>query len=73
MKIWTATTDGDNCELTTTVHSDQDGAARRVLGDMGIPFALAAVDLRTDLGQIIATWEKRMDGACLIQEHEVAP
>lgn len=70
MKLWTATTDGDNCELTTTAHLTQRAAARRVLKDMGIPFALAGA-LQTDMEQVRESWESRMDGACIIQEHEL--
>lgn len=68
--IWTATTDGNDCDLTTTVHATQVEAETRVLGDMGIPYALGG-DLRGNLQLIRETWEQRMDGACVIQEHEV--
>lgn len=71
MKIWTATTEGDNCPITTTVHPSEAQAQNRVLNDLcaiGVGIPEAAMN---HTPTIVEIWEHRMDGACLIQEHEV--
>lgn len=71
MKIWTATTDGDNCPLTTTAHPSEAQAQNRVLNDLhasGIGIPEACMNHTLSLREL---WESRMDGACIIQEHEV--
>lgn len=66
MKLWTATTDGDNCELTTTAHRTREEAEARVRADLW--------PVEQDAGPVDSlryAWESAMDGACIIQEHEL--
>ena len=62
--VWTVTTDGDDCALTTTVHGTLKGALNRVAGDLDEKEFLTIDDA-------VAAWEQANDGACCIEDHWV--
>jgi hypothetical protein len=77
LTIWTATTDGDNCPLTTTVHATSAEACDRVRADLAPSDPLNQTIFMPPKGSIgeaeglAATWERLFDGSCIIQSHEV--
>jgi len=72
LKVWTVTTDGDNCPITTTVHVTKAAACRRVRDDLANRFTSAELDAAgDDLERLASMWEVTNDGACAIEEHTV--
>lgn len=67
--IWTCTTDGDNCSLTTTVHANEADAIARVRRDLESSGKFTA-RCYTD-GEIADKWTDLMDGACIIEPHNI--
>lgn len=73
--IWTATTDGDNAPLTTTVHAQESHARARVFRDLLESGIACGQRERDDTAALAESWRDQMDGACLIEDHaiEIAP
>jgi hypothetical protein len=71
--VWTLTTDGDNCALTTSVHPTKDDAAESVRdtlrGDCK-PSQLASLEAMT-AEELSEAWGEINDGACIIESHEM--
>lgn len=66
--VWTATTEGNNCPVTTTVHATESDALRRVLADLDLPpnWRGSATN-----DQVCTAWSEHNDGPCIIEEHAV--
>lgn len=69
--IWTTTTDGDNCPLTTTVHLDEMSACRRVLDDLIYSRKQWPKDDPPKSELVRKAWGDAMDGSCIIESHEI--
>lgn len=68
--IWTATTDGEGCDLTTTAHATEDDCRARLLRDLDASGRPLMGGEHTT-GAIQEFWTEKMDGACIIEAHEV--
>lgn len=65
--IWTATTDGDNCETFTSAHGTPSEAEQRIRDGLN-----DYIDASTLTGEaLVEAWEQKFDGACIIRAHEV--
>ncbi len=72
--IWTCTTDGDECELTVTVHNTEAEAHERVREDLRKdckPHQLASLNA-LPASELADAWEDTNDGYCAIESHEIA-
>lgn len=72
--VWTATTDGDNCPLHTTVHWTQAEAEARVRNDLSEdcpPLQLASLAALAG-DELMFAWNNRHGGACIIEAHKIA-
>lgn len=72
-QLWTVTTDGDECPLTTTVHATEASALERVRNDLR---ADCKAHQRESLNTMTAeelreAWEAANDGACIIESHDI--
>lgn len=71
--IWTLTTDGDECPLTTSVHpTEQDAmeSVRNVLEDDCKPDVLERLPTMT-ADELSEVWGEINEGACIIESHAV--
>lgn len=69
--IWTCTTDGDDCPLTTTVHATREEAEARPRDELAEdcpPRQLAHLNSLTG-DALSEAWSNKFDGACIIEEH----
>lgn len=62
--VWTCTTDGDNCPLTTTVHATREEAEARARGELSDASDILTGDALSE------SWGAEFDGACIIEEHK---
>jgi hypothetical protein len=71
--VWTCTTEGDNCPLTTTAHASQAEAFERVRDDLraDCPGHQVASLNGMSASDMPDEWERKYDGACIIESHEV--
>ncbi len=72
-KVWTCTTDGDNCPLSTTLHATEAEALERVRDDLRAdckPSQLASLEAMP-AADLADAWTDKNDGACIIEEHDL--
>jgi hypothetical protein len=70
MKIWTVTTDGDNCPIETEVFLSEAGA-RAYIVDCIRSYDPKAKTAILPLGGLSDLYTDLADGACIIQEHDL--
>lgn len=74
IKVWTATTDGNNRPLRTTVHATEDDAIKRVRDDFSVGRSverLAEIAAIPD-DELPMAWTRENYGACIIDDHELS-
>lgn len=73
MKLWTATTDGHNMDLVTTLHLTKFDAYKRVVADLLDSGRVLSIPKEEASSEVVLRklWEATFDGACIIKEHEV--
>lgn len=73
LQMWTCTTDGNNCPLTTTVHATEVAAWGRVREDLLADCSPRHLDLVNSMipDQLLELWHRKNDGACMIERHDV--
>lgn len=72
VKIWTVTTDGNECEPTTTAHGSEAKAKQRVIADIRHDHDdVVGLDLASTEA-LQQAWQELNKGYCAIEEHEVA-
>jgi hypothetical protein len=71
--VWTATTDGDNCPVCTTVHATEKEAWARIREDLIQGWndeRHAAIAAAPD-EELHDMWADDMDGVCMVESQEV--
>lgn len=75
LTIWTRTTDGDNCPLTTTAHASREEAEAAVWADLAPEIARHSADgapAAPLAGEALRlAWAATFDGACSIEAHDI--
>lgn len=71
IELWTATTEGDNCPLSTTVHADEASARQRIIDDMTRMGRPPLGDVTGNSYALAQAWGNKMDGGCIIERHEL--
>lgn len=72
--VWTCTTEGDNCPLTTTVHATEAEAQERVRDDLRADCKPSKLEHLNAMpaADLPGAWQDKNDGACIIESHEFA-
>jgi hypothetical protein len=68
--VWTCTTGGDNCPISTTVHADLAGALFRVRSDLAKSLHCAPEDFSDR--NIEDCWKEKMGGVCIIERYVIS-